>query len=85
MTKRHGVDDSRQGGLVSGDKSCQKLAVDLLQISNLSLGEVDPIFAANGLYFCHTDAAWILTLHEVIVQGNRRSLAALLAALDNSY
>lgn len=72
--------DIRERSLISGDESHQELAVDLLQVPNLGLAENHAISASDGLYLLCADAAWVITLHQVIVQGNRCSLAALLSA-----
>ena len=71
----------RERSLISGDEGSQELAVNLLQVPNLSLAEVHAVSASNGFHLLCADAAGIVTLHEVVVQGNRCSLATLLPPL----
>ena len=75
------VGDIRERSLISGNEGCQELAVNLLQVPHLSLAEIHTVSASNGFHLLCADAARVVTLHEVVVQGDRCSLAALLPAL----
>lgn len=77
--------DIRERGLISGDESHQELAVDLLQVPDLGLAENHTISATNGLHLLCADAARVITLHQVVVEGNRCSLAALLSGCRGNY
>ena len=72
--------DIRERSLISGNKGHEELAVDLLQVPDLGLVENHAISASDGFHLLCADAARVVTLHQVVVQGNRCSLAALLSA-----